>query len=214
MNKTLGNTVIFFLLTLFFSVSLMAQDDEGYDGDDELMEEGFNIPDQGFNLKQKIFIGGNVGLLGFSSQQIGINLSPFVGVRVTDHIHLGGGFNYAFESRKQGTSTSNRTLLGYKFFGKFMFLNLESIMSGTKREPGDPLGGLYALTEFEDNYLRGNDNGIPGEYNIPPSFYLGLGYQANFYRGFAYFMEATFDLLDKDPTTFPVGIRAGLYYGF
>jgi len=216
MNKTLGNTLILLILALFFSVPLIAQeDDKSYDDDDDLMEEGFNIPDQGFNLKQRIFIGGNIGLLGFSSQQIGVNVSPFVGVRVTDNIHVGTGFNYSYQAVQLGNGTQARaTLLGYKFFGKFLFLNLESLLNNTKREPGDPIGGIYALTEFEENFGKIVENGLTARGKVNTSLYLGIGYQANFYRKFAYFMEATYDLLDNNPNTFPVGIRAGLYYGF
>ncbi len=218
MNKTLGNTAILIILALFFSVSLTAQDDETYDGDEELMEEGFNIPNQGYNLKERIFIGGNIGLLGFSSQQIGIDFSPFVGVRVIDNIHLGAGFNYSFQSFKTptqiGVSTERYTLYGYKVFGKFLFFNLESIMNGTKREPGDPLGGAYALTEFQQNWGKVNIDGVTGSGKFDPSFFLGLGYQQNFYRKFSSFVEATYDVIQKNNNTFPVGIRFGLYYGF
>lgn len=214
MNKTLCNTILLTILALFFSFTLIAQDDKSYE-DDDLMEEGFNIPDQGFNLKQRIFIGGNIGLLGFSSQQIGVNVSPFVGVRVIDNIHVGTGFNYAYQATQLGGGATTRvTVFGYKAFAKFLFLNLESLMNGTKREPGDPMGGIYALTEFEENYGKIVENGFTGRGKVNTSFYLGLGYQANFYRKFAYFMEGTFDLLDNNPNTFPVGIRAGLYYGF
>jgi|GEM_PF-2657207 len=215
MNKSIGNTVLLLLLVLCCSFSVYAQDDEGYE-DDELMEEGFNIPDQGFNLKQRLFIGGNIGLLGFSSQQIGINLSPFIGVRVVDQIHLGTGFNYSFNSIKNRVtgSTETFTVTGVKVFSKFLFLNFETLMNGTQREPGDPLGGLYGLTEFEQNWGRYSQDGLVGKGRLPASFYLGVGYQANFHRNFAYFMEATYDLLESNPNVFPVGIRAGLYYGF
>ncbi len=210
MNNLLKWCLLLVVATTFSTTVSFAQED-----DQPLMEDGFIRGGDGFNIKQRIFIGGNVGLAGFSESFIGFNLSPFVGVRLTDQLHAGLGFNYAYQAQKQGTTTIKANLYGYKIFAKYLVVNLDAIGSGRRREPGDPIGGVYALVEYEDNVIKAKDNfGNAAEIESPPAFYLGIGYQQNFYRKFGFFTEATYNVINKDDTVFPVGLRAGVYYGF
>ncbi len=216
MNQLFRLLALSLLVIFVTGFNATAQKDE--DENPLLEEDGVSTYSEGFNIRERIFIGGNTGF-GFTNNQSNFNLSPFAGVRVTDHFQVGTGMNYSLTTFKTGTYTEKYHLIGFKAFTRYLLINFDALGSGMKREAGEPLGGVYAHFEYENNIVKAKTNtGSSAQFDTPQSLFIGAGYQENFYRGFGIFFEFVYDLLYDETQPYsspwPFDIRGGFYYGF
>jgi hypothetical protein len=104
------------LMLIFISRTLHAQvKRELLSG--ELVKEKKSEPLNNQVWKNKIFFGGNAGLQ-FGSLTF-IDISPFVGYRINDKIHVGIGGSYIYTSNR--FIRRSATILGARVFARYFF---------------------------------------------------------------------------------------------
>ncbi len=113
-------------------------------------------------LKDRLFLGGNLGGISFSSQGSALDLSPVIGYRVTEKFSAGAGPIYQFWSdRTAGIRVNN---YGAKIFARHVLF-----------------GSVFAHTEYEllniKHYFPDLSSGQwQSERRNVGSFFVGGGY--------------------------------------
>lgn len=99
-------------LFLFFSFGVFAQDDSG--------ETGYEYKE---SFAERLFVGGNLAF-SFSNTGSFINISPYVGYRITDEFSVGPGLIYQYSSFRNRTTgnTTSYSLYGGNFFARYVFM--------------------------------------------------------------------------------------------
>ncbi len=146
-----------------------------------------------------------------------IQIAPQLGYRVTDHLHVGGSISYSVQSQRISPGVSaSQNVLGGGVFARYMLINFNGFKNNYGKETGLPMSGLYATAGYERSRYKDNFNNIEEKINTN-ALYLGGGYTSNFYRGFGYYVELTYDVLYDEFTSFtpwPIVPKAGIYFGF
>lgn len=198
---------------LAFTVSGFAQEDKTNEEDPVVVYDPDDVDGtRGFS-KSKIVLGGS-GTFGVANNALFYEFSPFVGYRIVDRWVAGVGFNLSQQSQKfaepQYTDITRQTFSGARVLTRYMLFHV-----------GDP-AGIYGLAEFQYNRIkqvRRINNEIIDEIKLDPkaSMLFGLGYSSNYYQGFGYNVEVSYDVLHKDGESFsiwPIQYRVGFTWGF
>jgi len=174
--------LIIFTLFLFTSVSLKAQTG--------------NEIDQDSDWKERIFIGGNMGL-SLGTDNTVISVSPIIGYRITNELSAGVGVSYTYQNVKifndkqsfnhYGGSVFARYTIYEPFFAmaQYEFMSYDNgefgrfgynafLMGGGIMQPlgGNAMLAFTALYNF--SYLEGE----PGPYRSP--WVIGGGVSVGF----------------------------------
>lgn len=176
------------VLLLIMSSLAVAQDEEtGYEYRESFVE--------------RLYLGGNLAF-SFSNTSTFINVSPYVGYRVTDEFSVGPGLIYQYNSyRNRITNTSTSySIYGGSFFARYVFMEY-IIMQATYELINYPT----ILREFGGSIdERANENYL----------YLGGGIQYPVSDNFWLTVLISYDVLDS-PTKFkPHGRNPVYFVGF
>lgn len=187
LSKTNKDFSLFLIAVLLFCFSFGAQAQREID------------PESKPPLSERLYFGGNLAM------QFGtitfVDVSPLVGVMITDKFSggLGATYQYFDDRRFFGNSTGNRNLYGGRTFLRYnVFPN------------------IFAHTEYEMlNFDLYNRNTAEYRREWVPSFFVGAGYFAPFgNRGganFTFLYNLLHDNL-RSPYNEPYVIRVGFVF--
>ena len=117
------------LLLLLISLSFCyAQKDSVYSGGPPTNKpRKTSRPKKDFDFKNKLFYGANFSLL-FGTYTL-INLTPSLGYKLTDKLHVGAGIIYYYSSVNYGGIRYSQSLYGTHLFARY-FLNNNIYLQG------------------------------------------------------------------------------------
>lgn len=157
-------------------------------------------PPEPFFQWRKVFFGGNIGGVSFSSQGTYIDLSPHIGYRFTEKFSAGTGFIYQYISQS-GLEAHN---YGGKLFARYLIWR-----------------GVFAHTEYQQLnmkyfYVDKNQN-IYSKRRWVGSMFLGGGLQQNLGGNSTIYVMGLYDVLYKSeysPHSNPFYFTMGIGLGF
>ena len=152
---------------------------------------------QSMSLKDRLFFGGNLGL-NFGSLTL-INVSPLVGVRLTDKLGVGVGPTYTYFSDRRSTYKFETESYGGRLFAQYRIV--ESVL-------------LYSEYELINTEVPNLLYTALERRNIS-SLFLGGGYIQQIGRSSAVSITLLYNVLEGDYPIYenPL-IRTGFLMGF
>nr|WP_200974312.1 hypothetical protein [Echinicola sp. 20G] len=183
MSKQVVLSAIFLWMLLGLSEKALAQKEIYYDENDQ-------IP-----FSERLYFGGNLGLqFGYITY---VDVSPLVGVMITDKYSAGLGLTYQYLKYKDFGSSSN--VYGGRIFNRY-----------------NVLPNLFAHAEYEtlnvEAYRYDNNNNVFSEREWVPGLFLGGGYFIPFGRRGGMNFTLLYNVLYDNQNliyTEPYVIRAG-----
>lgn len=187
MKKVLGLTLITILAWTIGAGQSLAQNDNPY---------------KGLPFKDRIFLGGDLGL-SFGSYTY-IRIAPMLGYRISDRLAVGAGPSYTYfkDSRYQPayeTSIYGGSVFGQYFIFEPIFLQTEFEMLNLDTYKFDPIA----------------EEVITGRTTIPV-WLVGGGYSERTAGGSGFFLSVLYDLIQDPNSPYPnnLSIRVGAFFGF
>lgn len=157
------------LLSVFFSASLIAQP-----------REESNTPPEKFRLKDRLFVGGGLGL-SFGDITF-INISPEVGVRITDRFAAGIGGIYQYYKDSRFTPDFETSVYGGNVFARYSVF--QDIFLTTD----------FRLLNLEGLQFAGQDTRVE-RVNVP-IWFVGAGYRVSVgSSGSAFLITVMYDVI-------------------
>ena len=180
------------ILLIFFAVSVQAQRNEGYDNSLK-----------GVPLKERIVVGGGLGL-SFGSQQDFFSISPMVGYRVTERLLAGSGVTYRYTKYKYYSPALKLTDYGINPFLRYNVFN-----------------GIFVQTEYEYLNYEFPVTIEKSERRAYNSFLAGGGFIQPIGDKAAFYILAMYNFSYRDvqpgeysPYASPLILRGGVTLGF
>jgi long-subunit fatty acid transport protein len=185
-NLTFSNKALSLLLVFFLACSFCpAQDKENEN------------PYKGLPFKERLFIGGGLGL-SFGTIT-NIRIAPVVGYRISPDFSVGAGPSYQYYSDKRFNPKLESTIYGGSVFGRYfvleqIFLHSEFEVLNLDRLNFDPTTNDF----FQDRVTI-------------PLWFVGGGFSSRNANGSGFFISVLYDLIQdrNSPYTNNLAIRVG-----
>jgi len=177
------------IFTVFFVLNTNAQYDiEDIKNDTSVTDPKINW----FNLKQHIYVGGEIGL-SFSNGSSYINLAPIIGYDITERFSAGASIMYQLWRFKNQYTTYNHTTFGAGVFARL--------------RPVDP---LILQLEF-DLYNTVNYADLSFDRVNVPALMAGFGYANSVGDGAYYQIMILYDFINNPNMPLPPILFAPLH---
>lgn len=133
-------------------------------------------PNNFSSIKERIFVGGNVGA-SFGSTTY-INIQPLIGFKVTPKFSVGGGFTYNYFSQNYFGTRYVSTVYGGNAFARYMILeNLFAQVGWDKLSVPDYYSNISGARRWVDNLLVGG--GYRQAFSDKGAFVAAIFYNVN-----------------------------------
>ena len=130
--------------------------------------KAFNEPKQEMNWQDRLFWGGTVG--AWFGTQTFIDLSPLVGIKITDKLSVGVGFIYNYYNYSYGGYKYQTSLYGSRLYARYFVWENVFLQAGWDKINRDNPNPYYNASErvWVDNLLVGG--GV--RYPVSDKLYL------------------------------------------
>lgn len=121
----MSKNIFIILVFLALSISLNAQKDSVYTGENKSKTQKTKTPNSTLNkLKSKLVFGGMVMPGYYYNPSYGnvfyVSANPNIGYRVTDKLTIGAGFNYNYTKVSSGGKSRSQSIYGPSAFGRYL----------------------------------------------------------------------------------------------
>ncbi len=144
--------------------------------------------DHSTNIKDKLYMGGNVGLSGNFNNYLSFRISPLLGIKLTPKFYTGVGFEYIYTSDKRYNRKISANDYGARIFGQYNII------------PQLFAHAEYAGYSYDSYYLNIKDNRV-----FVPYLLLGGGYRKQISTRSFFSIRVLFDVLQDEYSPYEPG---------